>query len=65
MKIISYARLQGKYGGEYVAHKDNRVVVHAKTYTQLSKKITQKGINRTELTIGFIPRKDILYIYAS
>ena len=63
MKTISYARLQSKYGGEYVAHKNNRVIFHAKTFEQLNKKITQKGVDPTKLTIGFIPRKDLLYIY--
>ncbi len=65
MKTISYARLQNKYGGKFVAHKDNRVVFHAKTFGQLNKQITQKGIDPTKLTIGFVPRKDLLYIYAS
>ena len=64
MKNISYARLQENYAGEYIGRKDNQIIAHAKTYSELSKKLTQKRINRKKLIIGFIPPKGTICIYA-
>ena len=64
MKTVSYARLQKKYAGEYIARKDNQILAHAKTYSQLAKKLVQKHINRTIVTIGFVPPKGTICIYA-
>ena len=64
MKTISYARLQESYAGEYIARKDSRILAHAKTYRQLVKKLIQKHINRTIVTIGFVPPKSAVCIYA-
>lgn len=55
MKSISYTKLQKDYAGEYIARKDNRILFHAKTYSQLVKNLLQKHIDRTTLTIGFVP----------
>ncbi len=63
METISYAKFQEKYAGEYIARKNNQVLAHAKTYSQLIKKLVQKHIDRTILTIGFVPPKHTICIY--
>lgn len=64
MKTISYAKLQENYAGEFIARKNERIVVHAKTYSQLVKKLTQIHTDRTTVTIGFVPPKSTICIYA-
>ena len=64
-KLISYAKLQENYPNEYVARKDNKVLAHAKTYTQLIKKLTEEKLDRSKLIIGFVPPVDKICIYAS
>lgn len=64
MKIISYAKLQKDYAGQYVGRKNNHVVAHAKTYSELVRKLVKKHIDRKTLTIGFVPPKSTLCIYA-
>ena len=64
MKTISYAKLQKNYAGEYIAREDNKILAHAKTYSQLTKKLIQQHINRTKITIGFVPPKKTICIYA-
>ncbi len=64
MKSISYARLQKNYAGEYIARKADKILAHAKTYSQLTKKIAHKDIDRRTLTIGFVPPKSTICIYA-
>jgi len=64
MKTISYAKLQKNYAGEYIARKNGQVLAHAKTYLQLVKKLIQKHIDRRTITIGFVPPKRTICIYA-
>jgi hypothetical protein len=64
MKIISYAKLQKDYAGEYIGRKNSRIVAHAKSYSQLVRKLIQKHINRQDIAIGLVPPKSTLCIYA-
>ena len=63
-KLISYAKMQEKYPNEYIARKDNKVFAHAKTIPLLYKRISEEQLNRKELTIGFVPSKHRICIYA-
>ena len=63
MKTISYAKLQKNYAGEYIARKDAQILAHAKSYSQLAKKIIQKHLDRTKLIVGFVPPKSTICIY--
>ncbi len=63
MKAISYARLQKNYAGEYIARKDGQILAHAKSYSQLAKKIIQKHLDRKKLIVGFVPPKGTICIY--
>ena len=65
MRTISYAKLQENYGGEYIARRDDHIIAHAKTYPQLLKKLAHKKINRSTLSIGFVPSQRSLCIYAN
>ena len=56
-KMISYAKVQEKYGGEYIARRDDKVLVHAKTYPLLVKRLTKEKLDRSKLTIGMVPPK--------
>jgi len=64
MKFISYVRLQKNYAGEYIARRGDKTLAHAKTYSQLVKKIACKHLDRTKLTIGLVPPKSTICIYA-
>ncbi|GEM_PF-3169499 len=64
MKTVSYAKLQEHYASDYIARKGDKIFMHAKSYTQLMKKLARKHINRTALTIGFVPPKETICIYA-
>lgn len=64
MKTISYAQLQKKHAGEYIARRDNRIVACAKTYSELIRKLAQRHIDRTELVLGFVPPQKTICIYA-
>ena len=61
---ISYAKVQARYGGKFIAHFKDRVLVSDRTYPGLIRKIAQKGLDRKKLTIGLVPPKDIPCIYA-
>lgn len=63
MKIISYAKLQEHYAGEYIARKGRRIFEHAETYPQLKRKLKSREIDQKTLTIGFVPPKRTLCIY--
>lgn len=62
-KMISYVSLQSKYPNEYVARKDDRIFAHAGTYDRLLEKIKKAKLNRSRMTIGFVPPKDKPCIY--
>ena len=61
---ISYAHIQPRYGGKFIAYKGGKVIVSASTYGSLTRKITRKRLNRLTLTIGFVPPKETPCIYA-
>ena len=68
MKIpaaISYMKLQEKYSGEYIARRGNRILVHAKTYPSLKKKLVKEHLDRSQLIVGFVPPKNTISIYAN
>ena len=61
---ISYAKLQGRYGGKFIARKDCLVLASAATYGGLIRQIRQKRLDRRTLTFGYVPPKETLCIYA-
>jgi hypothetical protein len=58
-----YSALQRQYGGQFVALRDDVVVVHADTYDALVDQIDAAGIDWTQLVLDFVKRADVIYIY--
>ena len=63
IKTISYAKLQNRYGGKYIARRGDQVVASAGTYDELIEQLRALGVERTELVIAFIPSPDVFYVY--
>ena len=64
MNRLSYFQIQTKYGGEFIAQRNNKVVAHAKDIEKLYKRIGSKKIKRDgHTTVGFVPRKDACYVF--
>ena len=53
-KIISYAKLQEKYPGEYIARSGQKIPMHAKTYPLLIQRMIKKHLDRSKVSIGFV-----------
>ena len=63
MPAPSYAELQEKYGGQFVALRGGQVVAAAKTYRELLEAVQHAGVDRTELTFEHIEPADALRAY--
>lgn len=63
LKAISYAKLQRRYGGKFVARQDGNVLASATTYRGLLQAIRKRHLNRQELIAGYVPPKDTICIY--
>ena len=61
---ISYAKLQRRYGGKFIARTNGHVLASGATYRQLLKAIRQHHLQRSCLIIGYVPPKDAICIYA-
>ena len=65
VKAISYAKLQRRYGGKFVARENGKVLASGTTYRQLLKAIRTRRLNRQRLIVGYVPPKDAICIYGS
>ena len=63
LKVISYASLQGRYGGKFIAREDGKVRASGLTYHALLQTIRKQQLNRQNLIIGYVPPKDAICIY--
>lgn len=64
IKAVSYAKLQHRYGGQFIAREDGRVLASGTTYRQLLQAIRKRGLKRDDLIVGYVPPKDAICIYA-
>ena len=64
VKTISYAKLQRRYGGKFIARRDGEVLASATTYRALLSAINKRQLDRRLLIIGYISPKDAICIYA-
>ena len=63
-KAISYAKLQRRYGGRFIARQDGKVLASGVTYRELLRAIQRRQLNRQALIIGYVSPKDAVCIYA-
>ena len=63
MPVPSYPELQEKYGGQFVAPREGRVVAAAKTYRELLEAVQHAGLDPTELIFEHIEPADALRAY--
>lgn len=63
VKVISYAKLQRRYGGKFIAREDGKVLASGKTYTELLRVIRRRHLNRHTLIVGYVPPKEAICIY--
>jgi len=64
VKAISYAKLQRRYGGKFVARQDGKVLASGTTYPQLLDAITKRRLNRRQVSVAYVPPKGAICIYA-
>lgn len=65
VKAVSYANLQRRYGGKFIARQNGKVLASGTTYRQLLRAISKRRLNRQRLIVGYVPPKDAICIYAS
>ena len=51
MKAVSYAKLQRRYGGKFIAREDGRVLASGLTYRQLLQAIRKRHLTREHLIV--------------
>ena len=61
--VISYAKLQRRYGGKFIARENGNVRASGETYPALLKAIRKRRLKRQALTIGYVPPKKAICIY--
>lgn len=64
IKTISYATLQRRYGGTFIARRNGKVLASGTTYRTLLKTIRKRRLDRQQLIVGYVPPKDAICIYA-
>ena len=62
---VSYAKLQRRYGGKFVARQDSRVLASGATYRQLLRTIRRRHLDRQQLIVGYVPPKGAICIYSN
>jgi hypothetical protein len=63
MPEIDYTKLQQRYGGLYVARRDNDVVASAETYDELSNQLEGGDTNWDGLVIEYVEPADKVSVY--
>ena len=61
--VISYAKLQRRYGGKFIAREDGKVLASGVTYRALLQAIRKQKLNRQSLIVGYVPPKKAICIY--
>ena len=63
VKVISYATLQRRYGGKFIARENGKVLASGETYRKLLQAIRKRRLNRQALIVGYVPPKKAICIY--
>jgi hypothetical protein len=62
MSKINLIKFQQKYGGKYIARKGNKVILSAKTFNYLVKKIKINHLTAKNFIFTYIPPKGAICI---
>ena len=62
-KAVSYANLQRRYGGRFIARKNSKVLASGVTYAQLLRAIHKHRLNRQHVIVGYVPPQSAICIY--
>ena len=65
LTTISYARLQRRYGGKFIARHDGEVLASGASYRALLQAIRKRRLKRQDVIVGYVPPKDAICIYVS
>ena len=65
IRAISYAKLQRRHGGKFIARKNGKILASGATYPQLLQVIRKRHLNRSTLTVGYAPPKKAICIYSA
>ena len=60
----SYAKLQRRYGGKFIARQNGHVLASGATYRTLLAAMRKRHLDRRQLVVGYVPLKDAICIYA-
>ena len=63
VKVMSYAKLQRRYGGKFIAREDGKVLASGDTYRALLQAIRKRRLNRQGLIVGYVPPQKAICIY--
>ena len=63
VKVISYAKLQRRYGGQFIARENGKVLASGKTYRQLLQALRKRRLSRQRLIVGYVPPQKAICIY--
>ena len=58
-----YVQLQQRYGGCYVALREDQVVASAESYDDLSEQLDRSAMERTELVIEYVEPPNLIVVY--
>ncbi len=60
---VSYAKLQRRYGGKFIARTNGKVLASGATYPKLLQDIRKRRLDRLALIVGYVPPKNAICIY--
>jgi len=63
VKSVSYAKLQRRDGGRFIARRNGSVLASGPTYRTLLQAIAKRRLDRADLIIGYVPPKDAICLY--
>ena len=65
LTTISYAKLQRRYGGKFIARHDGQILASGTTYRTLLQAMRKRRLKRQDVIVGYVPPKDAICIYVS
>jgi hypothetical protein len=64
LQTISYAKLQRRFGGQFIARSNGKVLASGATYRKLLDTLRKHRVSRARVVVGYVPPKDAICIYA-